>query len=121
MARLASLLWVLELPMLSTSHWQLRYTNHDCVRPSCCLPGIQSPSYPQRLLALSSPLHVVCSMEYPANMPDSTKSYDEEHSFEVAVTPTRTTSAANATRSISAKLLDWRAEERGGYRIFFRG
>jgi hypothetical protein len=60
-------------------------------------------------------------MEYPENMPDSTKSYDEKHSFEVAVTPTRTTSAANATRFISEKLFDWGVEERGGYRIFFRG
>jgi hypothetical protein len=54
-------------------------------------------------------------------MPDSTKSYDEKHSFEVAVTPTRTTSAANATRFISEKLFEWGVEERGGYRIFFRG
>jgi hypothetical protein len=59
-------------------------------------------------------------MEYPANVLDSTKSSDEKPS----PTPGRITSAsaANVTRFISEKLLDWGVEERGAYRIFnFRG
>ena len=66
-------------------------------------------------------------MEYPANMLDSTKSSDEKNSFEDVGIPTtvtgRTTSAAaNVTRLISEKLLDWGVEERGAYHIFnFRG
>jgi hypothetical protein len=65
-------------------------------------------------------------MEYPlaANMLDSTKSSDEKRSFEDVGTPTTGTgrtasaSAANVTRFISEKLLDWGVEERGAYRIF---
>jgi hypothetical protein len=68
----------------------------------------------------------VRSMEYPlaVNMLDSTKSSDEKRSFEDVGTPTTgtgrtaSTSAANVTRFISEKLLDWGVEERGAYRIF---
>jgi hypothetical protein len=49
----------------------------------------------------------------------STTSHEEKKIFEDVVTPTtgRTTSAANVTRYISEKLLDWGVEERGTYRI----
>jgi len=46
-----------------------------------------------------------------------TKSLDEKSSFEDAVTPTWTTSAANMTRLVSEKLLSWGVEARGAYRI----
>ena len=44
-------------------------------------------------------------------MRDPTKSSDE--SFEEPVTPTWTTSVANAARFLSKKLLAWGVEERG--------
>jgi hypothetical protein len=48
----------------------------------------------------------------------SSSSHDEKNIFEDVVTPTRTTSsAANVTRFISEKLLDWGVEERGAYRM----
>jgi hypothetical protein len=49
----------------------------------------------------------------------STSSHDEKNIFEDVATPTRTTSAraANVTRFISEKLLDWGVEERGAYRM----
>ena len=50
-------------------------------------------------------------------MRTSNISHEEKYIFEDAVTPTRTTSAANLTRLISEKLLDWGVEERGAYRI----
>ena len=50
-------------------------------------------------------------------MRTSNISHDEKNIFEHAVTPTRTTSAANVTRFISEKLLDWGVEERGAHRI----
>jgi hypothetical protein len=58
-------------------------------------------------------------MEDPAKMRFSTTSHEEKKIFEDVVTPTtgRTTSAANVTRYISEKLLDWGVEERGTYRI----
>jgi len=57
-------------------------------------------------------------MEYPDNMLDSTKNFDEKRSFEDVVgTSTRTTRvsarAVNVTRFISEKLSDWGVEERG--------
>jgi len=42
-----------------------------------------------------------------------TKSSDEKHSFKDSVTLTWFTSAANATRNLSEKLLAWGVEERG--------
>lgn len=61
-------------------------------------------------------------------MLDSTRSSDEKTSFGNVGIPTtgraRITSqaAANVTRFISEKLLEWGVEERGAYRIFkFRG
>jgi hypothetical protein len=45
------------------------------------------------------------------------KSIDEKRSFEDSVTPTWFTSAGNATRSFSEKLLAWGVEERGAYPI----
>ena len=50
-------------------------------------------------------------------MHNSTKSTDEKHSFEDAANPTWFTSAANATRKFSEKLLAWGVEERGAYPI----
>jgi len=61
-------------------------------------------------------------MEYPADLLDPTKSSDEKISLEDVGVPTtgRTTfaSAANVTRFVSEKLLDWGVEERGAYHIF---
>jgi hypothetical protein len=56
-------------------------------------------------------------MEYPANMLESTKRSDGKLSFEDVIIPTRATTspAANVTRFISEKLLDWGVEERGAY------
>jgi hypothetical protein len=54
-------------------------------------------------------------MEDLADMRDPTKSSDE--SFEEPITPTWTTSVANAARFLSKKLLAWGVEERGAYRI----
>ena len=56
-------------------------------------------------------------MEDPTNMRNSTKSADEKHSFEDSVNPTWFTSATNATRKISEKLLAWGVEEWGAYPI----
>jgi hypothetical protein len=53
-----------------------------------------------------------------ANMRSPTKRSDEKHSFEDSVvSPTRITSAANATRFLLEKLSAWGVEERGAYRI----
>ena len=52
-------------------------------------------------------------MEYPANVPDSTKSPNEKFWFEDVGNPTRTTTAANVTRFISEKVLGWGVEVRG--------
>ena len=63
-------------------------------------------------------------MEHPADVFDSTKSSDEKNSFEDVGVPSPTTgrttfaSAANVTRFVSEKLLDWGVEERGAYHIF---
>ena len=45
------------------------------------------------------------------------KSIDEKRSFEDSVAPTWFTSAADATRRFSEKLLAWGVEERGAYPI----
>jgi hypothetical protein len=56
-------------------------------------------------------------MSDPANIPRSTMSRDKKTLFEDVVTPTRTPYAANVTRFISEKLLDWGVEDRGAYRV----
>jgi hypothetical protein len=95
------------------------YTYHDFVRQWDLIALL--PPKPLGFL-LYAPMPSVRSMEYPANMLDSTKSSDEKNSFEdvtVGIPTTgRTTSAtaANVTRYISEKLLDWGVEERGVYR-----
>jgi hypothetical protein len=57
------------------------------------------------------------STKDPVEMRTSTISHDEKNLFEDVVTPTRTTAAANVTRFISEKLLNWGVEERGAYRM----
>jgi hypothetical protein len=58
-------------------------------------------------------------MEDPANIRNATKSSDEKEYYKDSVDPLATwvTSAANATRFISKKLLAWGVEARGAYRI----
>ena len=85
------------------------------------LPGITlylfDPSNTDSLQPSAPYFSVHLRMEDQTNMRNSTKNTDEKHSLENSVTPTWFTSAANATRKFSEKLLTWGVEERGAYPI----